>query len=93
VKTRAHWKLQCSKRKGGKNWLVCELKYDYKHLRQWQNGKENSLKSVKSRLQMCSINIKTIVYREQQLTTLMEACGSVDDSSQQTQQCDKDAPL
>ena len=55
--------------------------------------KENSLKSVKSRLQMCSINIKTIVYREQQLTTLMEACGSVDDSSQQTQQCDKDAPL
>jgi len=58
--------------------------------------KENSLKSVKSRLQMCSINIKTIVYREQQkqqLTTLIQACGSVDDCSQQTQQCDKDAPL
>jgi len=39
------------KRKGGKHWLVCELKYDYTHitvLRQWGNGKENSLKSVKS---------------------------------------------
>ena len=39
-----------------------------------------------SNLQTCSPNIKTIVYRDQQqqLTTLMEACGSVDDSSQQT---------
>jgi len=37
------------KKRGGKNWLVCRL--EYKHtilLRQWQNGKENSLTSVKS---------------------------------------------
>jgi len=41
-------------------------------------------------------NIKTIVYREQQqqqLTTLVQVCGSVDDRSKQTQQCDEDAPL
>jgi len=78
------------------NWLVCGLKY--KHtilLRQRQNGKENSLKSVKTTLILP--NIKTIVYREQQqqqqqLTTLVQVCGSVDDRSQQTQQCNKDAP-
>ena len=41
-------------------------------------------------------NIKTIVYREQQqqqLTTLIQVCGSVDDRSRQTQQCDEDTPL
>ena len=26
MKTRAHWKLQCSKRNGGKNWLVHETR-------------------------------------------------------------------
>jgi len=47
-------------------------------------------------LQTCRPNIKTIVYRkqqQQQLTTLVQVCGSVDDRSQQTQQCDKDGPL
>jgi len=48
-----------------------------------------------SNLQTCRPNIKNIVYLEQQqqLTTPIQTCGSVDDRSQQTQQCDKDAPL
>jgi len=53
-----------------------------------------------SNLQTCRPNIKKqcnkpIVYLEQQqqLTTPIQACGSVYDRSQQTQQCDKDAPL
>jgi len=49
-----------------------------------------------SNLQTCRPNIKNIVYREQQqqqLTTLIQVCGSVRDCSQQTQQCDKDAAL
>ena len=49
-----------------------------------------------SKLQTSRPNIKTIVYREQQqqqLTTLIQVCGSVDDRSQQTQQCDEDTPL
>ena len=50
-----------------------------------------------SNLQTCRPNIKKTQYtsyleQQQQLTTPIQACGSVDDRSQQTQQCDKDAP-
>ena len=45
-----------------------------------------------SNLQTCRPNI-VYLEQQQQLTTPIQACGSVDDRSQQTQQCDKDAPL
>ena len=48
-----------------------------------------------SNLQTCRPNIQKPYpgQQQQQLMTLIQVCGSVDDCSQQTQQCDKDAPL